>query len=304
MHLRNLPPAFWLVPALLGCTRNNESAPRLTDTWRRGDTAVVEPTAADFFESQVLEVSAGKLKVQAVEGGESILIGMADAYRIPNSNPALQTNAWAICQTVAHRWFACRITGAASRGAGTFDAGAGSSQITAVDAYGTEHVIVGDHHVIAPTNLSAMNIERRFDQLSKRVSFEKSLREAGHPQRQTGWQPAPRRLVLANRQGQWFGAQVVEVDDERIVVRWDGEKGTTDLSRDEIAPQPPACGTAVRGDRALRRPSGHGAPWIPVAVVSVDGSEASVEDIERNRVTLQLRDLCPLGKAVASTEPR
>jgi hypothetical protein len=265
----------------------------------------VEPTAADFFEGQVLEVNAGKLKVQAVEGGESVLIGMADAYRIPSQNPTLSVSAWAICQTVPHRWFACRITGSKSSAA-TLDAGVpeAGAEVTAVDAYGTEHVFPGDRHLIAPTSLSAMNIERRFDQLTKRVSFEKSLREAGEPRRQPGWQPAPRRMVLARRQGQWFGAQIVEIDDGRIVVRWDGEKGTTDLSQDEVAPQPPACGTATRGDRALRRPAGHGAAWIPVAVVSVDGTDASVEDIERNRVTLQLRDLCPLGKTVASANSR
>lgn len=297
MHLRKLLPASWLIPALLACTRNNEPTPKPQETWQRGDTAIVEPTAADFFEGQVLEVSAGRLKVQAVQGGESMLVGIADAYPIPKSSHSLAPNAWAICQTVPHRWFACRIVDRRDGAGRQQDAGGTSLETIVVDAYGSEHAISGDHQIVAPTNLSAMNIARRFEQLSKRVSFEKSLREAGEPRRQPGWQPAPRRLVLARRQGQWFGAQVTEADDERVVVRWDGEKGTTDLAHEDVAPQPPACGMAARGDRALRRPAGHGAAWIPVAVLSVEGSDVSVEDIERNRSTHQARDLCPLGNA-------
>lgn len=304
MYLRKLLPAIWLIPALLACTRSNESTPKPKEMWMRGDTAVVEPTAADFFESQVLDVGAGKLRVQSVQGGESMLVGMADAYAVPKSSPTLAPNSWAICQTVPHRWFACRVIDKSGTDRDGHDAGATKPQTIVVDAYGKEHAISSDQGIIAPTSLSAMNIARRFDQLSKRVNFERSFREAGEPRRQAGWQPAPRRLVLARRQGQWFGAQVTEVDEDRIVVRWDGEKGTTDLAQEDVAPQPPACGMPGRGDRALLRPAGHGAAWIPVAVVSIEGSDVSVEDIERNRSTHQARDLCPLGNATGATAPR
>lgn len=287
----NIPRTLCLTLALLGCSRNNAAPVKRIESWKRGDTAVVEPTAADFFESQVLDVNAGRLKVQPTQGGESMLVSVGDAYPLPSALPKLAPSAWAICQNDSHHWVACRIEKTNTFGS--------DREIVALDAMGNELQLRGQSSVIEPTSLSSMNIRRRFEQASRRVSFEKSLHEAGPPRRQAGWQPTPRRLVLGLRQGQWFGAQVVEVDDERVVVRWDGERGVTDLSAAEVGPQPPACGNATRGDRALRRPAGHGAAWVPVAVVSVDGTDASVEDVDRNRSMAQLRDLCPLGNSLA-----
>jgi hypothetical protein len=112
-------------------------------------------------------------------------------------------------------------------------------------------------------------------------------------------------LVVAERDGRWYGAQVTEVDDERVVLRWDGQKELTDLPKSSVMPQPPACGIPQRGDRALRRPSGHGAPWEPVVVIGVDGAEVTIENIERVRLVVDLRELCPLGepKAMPSSSP-
>jgi hypothetical protein len=307
MLVSNVVCAIWLAAAMLGCSRTNENSVRVVDLWHRGDVAVVEPTAADFFESQVLEVSAAQLKVQRPQGGESLYVGVNDAYRIPASAPRLAAGAWAICQMRPHEWFACRVVRThpstmAVAGA-TAAAGSGVTESTVVDALGHQQELHGVGAIIEPTGLTAMNIQRRFEQSSRRANFERSFREAGKPRRQATWQPVPRRLVLAPQQGQWFGAQVVEVDDERVVVRWDGQKGLTDLPKQDVAPQPPACGPAVRGDRALRRPAGHGAAWIPVAVVAVDGADATVEDLERNRTTLQMRDLCPFGTPATSLAP-
>jgi hypothetical protein len=303
MLASKVPCVICLVLGLLGCSRSNEVSANVVDVWRRGDVAVVESTAADFFECQVLEASAGHLKVQRLQGAENLRVGVGDAYRIPASAVHLGRDAWAICRVRPREWVACRVvrSGPVEAGvAGIAAVRAGDWESTVVDALGREWGLGGGGTIIEPTSLTAMNIQRRFEQSSRRANFERSFREAGKPRRQAAWQPAPRRVVLANQQGQWFGAQVTDVDDERVVVRWDGQKGVTDLARDDVAPQPPACGPVVRGDRALRRPSGHGAAWIPVVVVAVDGADATVEDVERNRTAVPVRDICPLGNPTAS----
>ncbi|MGC4063087.1 MAG: hypothetical protein QM784_00230 [Polyangiaceae bacterium] len=96
--------------------------------------------------------------------------------------------------------------------------------------------------------------------------------------------------------------RIVEVDDELVVLRWDGQKDLGDVPRNTVGPQPPSCGLPSRGDRALRRPPGHGAPWGPVQVVAVEGSEVTVEDIERVRTVVDSRDVCPLGEPKALPE--
>jgi len=283
---------------LMGCSRANErSTSKVIDGWRRGDVAIIESTAAEFFESQVLEVSPGKLKVQRTQGGDSLLVGAGDAYRIAMVSPHSASDAWAICQLRTHEWAACRVSrsGPSINGEGTTASSDPSWVYDVIDAHGNEHQLKGAGVVIEPTGLTAMNIQRRFEQSLRRANFERSFREAGKVRRPSGWQPAPRRLVLASRQGQWFGAVVVEVDDNRAVVRWDGQKEVTDLPKEDVAPQPPACGQAVRGDRALRRPTGHGAAWAQVVVMAVDGADVTVEDVDRVRTTIQLRDICPFG---------
>jgi hypothetical protein len=303
MLVSNVSSAICLALGLLGCSRTNDVTTSVVDVWRRGDVAVVESTAADFFECQVLEAGAGQLKVQRLQGAENLRVGVGDAYRIPASGMRLGRDAWAICQVRPREWVACRVVGGGpvvAGVAGVAAAGRGDWESTVVDALGREWRLRGAGTMIEPTGLTAMNIQRRFEQSSRRANFERSFREAGKPRRQTAWQPAPRRVVLANQQGQWFGAQVTDVDDERVVVRWDGQKGVTDLAKEDVAPQPPACGPVARGDRALRRPSGHGAAWIQVVVVAVDGPDATVEDVERSRTTLPLRDICPLGTPAVS----
>lgn len=295
----NVSCAIGIAVAILGCSRTNEtSKTKVADTWKRGDVAVVESTAANFFESQVLEVGGGRLKVQRDQGSESLLVGAGDAYRVPVKALPFAAGSWAICQVRMHEWVACRMIqgGLAGSGGGSATSWSPANpEYLVVDALGDEHRLQGVGVAIEPTGLTAMNIQRRFEQSSRRASFERSFREAGRLRRAPSWQPAPRRLVLANRQGQWFGAQVVEVDDDRVVVRWDGQKDLTDLPKDAVAPQPPACGPVARGDRALRRPAGHGAAWSQVVVVSVDGADVTVEDVDRTRTSLQTRDVCPFG---------
>ncbi|HEY5956746.1 MAG TPA: hypothetical protein VIV60_09345 [Polyangiaceae bacterium] len=287
------------------CSRSPKEAVNTTPEWQRGDVAVVEPTAADFYESQVVEAVGGHLRVQRLGGGDSLLVNKADAYRVPAVAPThLATSPWAICRLRSHEWVACRVDAHALKendAAIERNPELGKGGIV-VEYTGLQHPLA-DTLFIEPSGLTAMNIQRRFEQSTRRSAFERSFRDGVKPRRTQSWQPTARRLVLVNRQGQWFGALVLEVDKERVVVRLDGEKAPTDVARANVAPQPPHCGqAAVRGDRALRRPMGHGAPWTPVLVIAVDGVDAVVEDVDRNRSTLQTRDICPLSAPSAASD--
>lgn len=291
-----------------GCTRSGEKQRRVVATWHRGDVAIVEATAADFFEGQVLEVGPGSLKLQRYKGGDNLHVSIGDIYRLPKSAPDVAAGSWAVCQMRPHEWIGCRVlrcdrsTGGSGRDGG-LEGGDASRVCNVVDANGLEQELTGVQDILAPSGLTAMNIQRRFEQSERRANFERGFREGGRPRRPASWKLAPNRMVLANREGHWFGAKIVEVDEERVVVRWDGQQGLTDLPRGDVAPQPPVCGAVARSERALRRPAGHGGPWVPVTVIAVEGSDATVEDVDRNRSTLQLRDLCPFGNPTSGSSP-
>jgi hypothetical protein len=268
---------------LVGCSRTKDAPTVAVETVKRGDRVVVEPTAADFFDAQVLEVLGAKVKLQRSDNGDILQVGKGDVYRLSGGQPHFNANDFAICEFALHRWQSCRIRRALGNG------------FSVVDTDGTEREL-NSMQLLAPTGLSEMNIRRKFEETARRRSFADAVSSAGVPRRVPGWGPAPRRLVIAERNGHWYGAQVTEVDDERVVLRWDGAKDLTDLPKNSVMPQPPACGVPERGDRALRRPSGHGAPWVPVVVVGVDGGEVTIENIERVRLVVDIRELCPLGE--------
>jgi hypothetical protein len=294
----------------VACSRNPGRPPSAKAEWQRGDVAVVEPTAADFYESQVVEVLPGQLRVQRLGGGDSLLVSIADAYRIPSVAPSrIATAPWAICRVRSHEWVACRVNQPKSISPG--DAAVFDRPVNAAEGVQHEGVVVehtGAEHPLAetmliePSGLTAMNIQRRFEQSARRSNFERAFRGNMRPRHAANWQPMTRRSVLASRQGQWFGAQVIEIEKDRLTVRFDGDKAQLDLNKTEVAPQPPFCGQLGRGDRALRRPTGPGGPWLPVLVVNVDGADAVVEDVDRSRTTLQTRDLCPLSPTTPESQ--
>ena len=232
----------------VGCSHKTDPVIAPAETLMRGDRVVVELMAADFFEGRVLDVQGAKLKLQRSDSGDILQVGKADVYRLGNAPPRLSTNDYAVCELSPHRWQSCRVLRVKPDG------------FSVVDTDGREFGL-GVAQLLAPTGLSEMNVRRRFEDVARRRSFTESVSSAGTPRKIPGWSPAPRRLVVAERNGRWYGAQVTEVDDERVVLRWDGQKDLTDLPRSSVMPQPPACGMPQRGDRALRRPSGHGAPW-------------------------------------------
>lgn len=268
----------------LGCSRKSEPVVRVIDTMKRGDRVVVEPLSAEFFEGQVLEVLEAKIKLQRTDSGDIVQVGKGDVYRLGETKPRLSPNDLGICEMKPHRWQSCRVLRSTADG------------FYVATTEGSEQDLRASQ-VLAPTGLSELNIRRRFAEVARRRSFEAAVASASIPRRVPGWVPAPRRMVVAERNGRWYGAQITEVDDDRVVLRWDGQKDLTDLPKTAIMPQPPACGVPQRGDRALRRPSGHGAPWVPVVVVAVDGGEVTVENIDRVRIVVDIRELCPMGES-------
>lgn len=274
----------------VGCSRKPEARLPPEDPLARGDWVVVEQTAADFFEGRVLDVLDSKLKLQRSDSGEVIVVRSADVYPLRAKLWQPKLESYAICEVEPHHWLGCQVL------RGKADAW------IAVDPAHREHTL-RQAQVLEPSGLSVMNIRRRFEESGRRQAFEGSVSKAGEPRRVAGWTIAPHRLVLAMRDGNWFGARVIEADEERVVIRWDGQKDETELARAEVMPQPPSCGIPVHGDRALRRPSGFGSPWQPVMIIGVDGAEVKVEDIERRRSTADVGELCPLGEARAPATP-
>jgi len=289
---RGQKSCLFLVGALLvtDCSRRTEPRPSKPASLARGDLVVVEQTAADFFEGRVLSVESSTLKLQRSDSGEVIQVGQADVYRLGVARWQAPPDSLGICELEPHRWQSCKVLRAEPNG------------FVVADTARIEHHLEPSR-ILEPTGLSAMNIRRRFDESGRRRAFEGAVSSAGQPRRVTGWTVAPHRLVLAERDGKWQGARVVEVDDERVTVRWDGQKELTDLPRSAVMPQPPACGLPAHGDRALRRPGGFGAPWKPVLVVGVDGAEVTIEDIDRKRFVVDLRELCPLGESRGANLP-
>jgi hypothetical protein len=275
---------------VLACSRQEKTRPTPRALPSRGDWLIVEQTAAVFFKGRVLSVSGSQLKIQRASDGNVVDVVQSDTYRLPVQPSRVTEEAYAVCELGTDRWESCRVIRAAENG------------WLVADTAGREHRI-SSLQLLEPTSLTTMNIRHRFEAAARRRAFDAAVAAAGLPRRPLGWSVSPERLVLAERDGTWLGAKVVEVDDERIVVRLDGQGETSELPVRSIAPQPPTCGAAARGERALRRPYGHGAPWEPVLVVAVDGLEATVENIERTRTSVQLSDLCPLGEARAPASP-
>jgi hypothetical protein len=271
------------------CSRERDSEIAPVAHLKRGDRVVVEPTAADFFEARLLEVDGTKLRLQRSDSGDVLTVGGADVYRLGERSSRLTASSFAVCELEPHRWLSCQIERVTLNG------------FVVVDTNG-QKCELDRAKVLEPTGLSEMNIRRRFEDVVRRRAFSASISSAGQPRKVAGWTPAPHRLVLAERDGHWYGAKVVETGDSLVVLVWDGQKDSAELPKAVVMPQPPACGLPQRGDRALRRPTGHGAPWEAVVVVGLDGADVTIENIERVRFIVDVGDLCPLGESKTVVE--
>jgi hypothetical protein len=282
VHVR---PRAWavllVIAAASACKREAPRGEVAPSSVRRGDRVVVEAAAARFFEAQVLEVKGDQLRVQSAELRESVLVSASDVYRLPAPSREVHPGDPAICNATAGTWVAC--------------------QVLAVDAHGIDvQLLEGDRRrldrtvVLAPTDLTAMNLRRSFERSSARAAFRTAVMRAGRPHAPAGWKPSPRQRVLGLRDPVWYSATIHEIDDDQIFVRWDVDGRISELGPSDVAPEPPYEPPPAHGQYVLVRPPASGQPWKPVRIESVDADVWVVVDVDGERRTVAARDLVPL----------
>ncbi|HVU02112.1 MAG TPA: hypothetical protein VHE30_10180 [Polyangiaceae bacterium] len=276
--------AFFVVVALSpGACRRAEPAPGLGPVkLERGDVVVVERAAAEFFQGRVLSVTDTTLKVQTSEDGEPVVVARSDAYRVPPSAHAFSANEPAICATKAGHWEPCKAKG--------MD---GGDVVVDLDTGEERHL--PSNAVIAPSAVTALDIERHFETVEARLRFASEAKNAGVPPRPSGWLPEKREPVIARHGAEWYSAHVAEaLPDSGVRVIWDGEERTEALSLDQVVPAPPVSRAPVRGEFALSRPRSPAEPWERVKIEAIGPSEAVAVGIDGSRRRLDVRNLVPL----------
>jgi hypothetical protein len=114
----------------------------------RGELVIVEQAAAVFEQRRVLEVAAGRLRVDSTDGGDSLWIASADVYTLGRTfHPA--AGALAICQH-KNEWLPCKVEQASD------------ARVQARDARGRK-LELGSDGVIEPRPVTALNLKRHFE---------------------------------------------------------------------------------------------------------------------------------------------
>ena len=271
--------------ATAGCRGKSESAAHASDarTVARGDLVVVERAAAEFFQGRVLSSSGGSLKVQTSEDGEPVMVAASDAYRIPPVPHAFSPGDPAICSEQDARWVACRIRRAVGN---QFE----------VDLGGTEEKILDAHRVLAPSEVTVLNLKRYFEAVESRRRFEETARAAGAPARPPAWLPEAGEPVIARRDGDWYSARVlVPLEHRGVRVVWESDEHPESLPADAVVPAPPGQRLVLRGEFAMTRPRSPSMPWERVRVDATGPEEAVVVGIDGQRRRVGIRRLVPLG---------
>lgn len=261
----------------------------------RGDAVLVEPSAGEFYEARVLalENTAGseRLKLQRSDG-ELTSAAAVDVYRLrrgPDQNladdPSHPTppsaGALAMCEVQKQRWVGCRVQAVSSAG-------------IRVEDYGGEEHHIALRKLVLPGDLTRMNLEQRFKQADRRLSFERDARRAGHPSAPPGFSPSYKERVIARRGDEWLSAHIVRFhDDGSFRVRWMADERENDIAKADVIPEPPYSKPPKRGGFVLVKPNVQSLPWPRRRVVSVR-PELVLEDGSGERTSLSVREVVPL----------
>ena len=178
--------ALGLALALLGCRSEGRSNPQPNASasaalaaaapFVRGETIVVEQTAAQFQETRVLEVKERRVRVDAAEGLEAVWVDSADVYRVSGTAPLISgSGSLAICKASAGNWVACKL----ERSDG--------SKLYATTAEGRSLTLSSADLIARP--VTELNLKRHFERAASRSAFLRAAARAGVPvDRATGYQ--------------------------------------------------------------------------------------------------------------------
>jgi hypothetical protein len=275
----------------LSCNRSKagraESA-RAENAPTRGERVVVEQTAAVFFEGRVLSVDGERLRVQTANTGETLQVSTSDAYALSRAGREPRSSGFAICGTESTEWQACQVV--RKEGA----------SVHVLDAKG-QALAVPKHRVLPPTPVTELNLRRHFQRLGERRSFVQALERAGRPAAPQGWKPSMHERVLGRHEGAWFSAVVSDVEDETAEVRWRADDRITELTFEQLVPEPPYTSPLKRGDFVLAPPAQGNQAWAPVKVVAVSGSELETVNVNGERRRVGTREVVPLRPGETGT---
>ncbi|HMJ11254.1 MAG TPA: hypothetical protein VK524_07585, partial [Polyangiaceae bacterium] len=242
---------------------------------------------AIFFEGRVLAVEGERLRVQTTRTGDSLLVATSDAYAFSRSGREPRGSGFAICGTGPAQWQACQVV----RKQG--------GSVHAMDADG-QSVTVPRERVLSPTPVTELNLRRHFQRLGERKSFVQALERAGRPAAPQAWKPNLHERVLARHEGAWFSAIVSDVEDESAEVRWQSDERLSELTFEQLVPEPPYTVALKRGDFVLARPLQANQAWAPVKVVAISGPELETINVNGERRRVGSREVVPLRQLEAA----
>jgi hypothetical protein len=156
---------------------------------------------------------------------------------------------------------------------------------------------ISARYFIAPTAVTKLNLERRFEMVKKQAQFRAAVRQAGPPVAQQGWKPSLHEKVVARHGNDWFSGRIRQVGDDTLGIAWDADGHLAKLPRSQVVPQPGPESTPRRGSYGLLRPEGSAQPWQPIRVIAGTGEQLVVVDAQGHRHRVHPRDILPLGPA-------
>ncbi len=273
--------ALVALTTVAGCRRSQPSDAAEHSEWERGDRAVVEERAGEFYEARVVGVEGDQLHLQRVRGGPSTTLSSHEVYRLPSLAVPVPEQ-FLVCSPEAAQWVPCRTTRVTD------------TTVTAVDPRGTEFSVPRER-VVVPGRLTTLNIERRFADSKRDAQFLTEASRSGPPRVDPDWSPGPHEHVIVQRDEGWFSARVHELEKDRVHVRWDSDHRVTEVPRGRVVPEGPYATDPVLGGFVLARPHSPAEPWELLRVrLLVEEHSVVVENARGERRTLPLRDVVPL----------
>ncbi len=249
----------------------------------RGETIVVEQSAAQFVAGRVIGRQGDMVRIQGTKEGPSITVRIPEVYRLPGGKHPMHPGDLGICRLDGARWVGCRVEAV------------NGNELGVAEPDGSTHRLPATA-VLWPNELTALNLQHYFARGAERRRFLREAERAGPPRPPPDWRPHPRERILGARAGCWYSAKLRELGKERVYVVWQADERVTELSRADLLPEPPYAFIPHRGSYVLARPSSPAEPWETVRVEAVLSPEHLVVaglDGERHQVTVG--DVVPLG---------
>lgn len=265
-----------------GCDRDDDGEQTRDRPIERGDTVVVERSAASFFQGRVLSATTESLRVQAADGAP-ITVGRGDAYRLPARRRQWSVGDYGICRVGDLDWIACRVVRADAR-----------LEVAALDG---KNYVVAASDALTPTAVTRMNIERAFAAAREQARFAAEADRAGGPEPPQDWRPTEREPVVARVDEVWLSGRVQEVGDGGVTVLLLGADESVRLAHGAVVPEPPYAEKVPRpGHFVLFPPPTPAEPWPVGRVEAVTGSQVVLRDFAGAEHRIASRRVIPLGR--------